>query len=57
MQQYDAKPSDGEATALVLWKIRSIPTLPWLPGIFRPGVVAPDKVLSMRSNRTICANK
>ena len=32
---------------LELWGMQSIPSLPSLPGPLRPGVVAPDRVLSM----------
>ncbi len=32
---------------LELWRIQSTPSLPSLPGSLWPGVVAPDKVLSM----------
>ena len=32
---------------LELWGMRSTPLLPSLPGPVWPGVVAPDKVLSM----------
>ena len=32
---------------LELWGIRSTPSLPLLPGPLRPGVVVPDRVLSM----------
>ena len=30
-----------------LWKMQSMPLLPSLPGPLEPGVVAPDRVLSM----------
>ena len=32
---------------LELWGIRRMPSLPSLPGPFWPGVVTPDRVLSM----------
>ena len=32
---------------LELWKIRSTPSLPLLPGPLWPGLGAPDRVLSM----------
>ena len=32
---------------LELWEMRSIPSLPSLPGPLWPEVVAPDRVLSM----------
>ena len=45
---YDTKQSGGEAPVkLELWGIRSTPLLPSLPGPPRPGVLAPDNVLSM----------
>ena len=44
---YDIKQSDGEASALELSEMRSISSLPLLPGPLCPGVVAPDRVLSM----------
>ena len=44
----DTKQSDGEAPVLpVLWGMRRTPSLLSLPGPHRPGVVAPDKALSM----------
>ena len=45
---YDTKQSDGEVPAVLeLWGMRSIPSLPSLPGPLWPGVVAPDRALSM----------
>ena len=45
---YDTKQSDGEVTAVLeLWGMRSTPSLPSLPGPLWPGVVVPDRVLSM----------
>ena len=45
---YDTKQSDGEVTAVLeLWGMRSTPSLPSLPGPLWPGVVAPDRALSM----------
>ena len=44
---YVTKPSNAEDPVLVLWWIWSTPPLLLLPGPFSPGVVAPDKVLSM----------
>ena len=32
---------------LELWEICSTPSLPLLPGLLCPGVVSPDRVLSM----------
>ena len=45
---YDTKQPDGEVPAVQeLWGMRSTPSLPSLPGPLRPGVVAPDRALSM----------
>ena len=45
---YDTKQSDGEAPVMLeLWKIRSTPSLSLLPVPLWPGVLAPDRVLSM----------
>ena len=45
---YDTKQSDGEVPAgLELWGMRGTPSLPSLPGPLWPGVVAPDRALSM----------
>ena len=45
---YDTKQSDGEVPAVPeLWRMRSTPSLPSLPGPLWPGVVAPDWALSM----------
>ena len=45
---YDTKQSDGEFPVIPgLWGIRNTPSLPLLPGPLWPGVVAPDRVLSM----------
>ena len=45
---YDTKQSDGEVPAMLeLWGMRSTPSLPSLPGPLWPGVVAPDRALSM----------
>ena len=44
----DTKQSDGEVPAMLeLWGMRSTPSLPSLPGPLWPGVVAPDRALSM----------
>ena len=41
---YDTKQSDGEVLAMLeLWRMRSNPLLPLLPGPLWPGVVVPDK--------------
>ena len=45
---YDIKQSDGEVPAVLeLWGMRSTPSLPLLPGPLWPGLVAPDRALSM----------
>ena len=45
---YDTKQSDGEVPAMLeLWEMRSTSSLPSLPGPLWPGVVAPDRALSM----------
>ena len=45
---YDTKQSDGEVSAVLeLWGMRSTPSLPSLPGPLWPGVLAPDRALSM----------
>ena len=44
----DTKHSDGEVPAVLeFWGMRSTPSLPLLPGPLWPGVVAPDRALSM----------
>ena len=45
---YDTKRSDGEVPVMLgLWGMQSTPSLPLLPGSLWPGMVAPDRVLSM----------
>ena len=45
---YDTKQSDDELPVMLgLWEIRSTPSLPLLPGPLWPGVVAPDRALSI----------
>ena len=45
---YDTKQSDGEVPVMLeLLEMQSTPSLPSLPGLLRPGVVAPDSLLSM----------
>ena len=42
------KKTDGDIPVMLEhWKMRCIPSLPSLPGPLRPGVIAPDRVLSM----------
>ena len=51
--RYDNKQSDGEVPAMLeLWRMRSTPSLPSLPGPLWPGVVAPDKSPIYGLNRT-----
>ena len=50
---YDIKQSDGEVPAMLdLWRMRSTPSLPSLPGPLWPGVIAPDKGHIYGLNRT-----
>ena len=45
---YNAKQSDGKAPGMLeLWRMRSTPSLPSLPGPLWSGVVAPERVLSI----------
>ena len=45
---YDIKQPDGEVPVMLeLWGMRSTPSLPLLPGPLWPGVVTPDRALSM----------
>ena len=45
---YDTKQSDGKAPEMLeLWEIQSTPSLPLLKCPLWPGVVAPDRDLSM----------
>ena len=45
---YDTKQSDSEVLVMVeLWGMQSTPSLPLLLGPLWPGVIAPDRVLSM----------
>ena len=45
---YDTKQSDSEVPVMLeLWGMRSTPSLPILPGPLWPGMVAPDRALSM----------
>ena len=44
----DIKQSDGETPVMLEFgEMQSTPSLPSLPGLLWPGVVAPDKVLFM----------
>ena len=52
---YDTKQSHGEATVILeLWGMQSTPSFPSLSGPFWPGVVAPDRVLSMGKKELNC---
>ena len=44
---YDSKQSDETSVMLKLWGMQNTPLVPSLPDPFWPGVVAPDRVLSM----------
>ena len=45
---YDTEQSDGEVPVMLeFWGMRGIPLVPLLPGPLWPGVVAPDRVLSI----------
>ena len=45
---YDTKQSDCEVPVMLeFWGMRSTPSMSSLPGSLCPGVVAPDRVLSM----------
>ena len=45
---YETKQSDGEVPVMLgLWGMRSTPSLPLLPSPLWPGLVAPEKALSM----------
>ena len=45
---YDIKQSDDEVPVmLALWGMQSTPSLPLLPGSLWPGLVTPDRILSM----------
>ena len=47
-QWYDTKQSDGEVPVILeLWGMWSTPSLQLLPDPLWPGMVAPDKALSM----------
>ena len=53
---YDIKKSDGEVPVMLeLWEMRSASLLSSLQGPLRPGVVAPDRVLSMGQIQLNCA--
>ena len=41
------KQTDGEAPVLVFWRMQSSSSLSLLPGLLWPGVVAPERFLSM----------
>ena len=45
---YDTKQSDRDFPGMLeLWGMRGTPSLPLLPGPIWPGMVAPDRALSM----------
>ena len=46
--RYDTKLSDGEEPVILeIWGMWSTPSLPFLPGLILPGMLAPDRALSM----------
>ena len=45
--EYDTKQYVEVSVMLELWGMQNTPSLPSFPGPLRPGVVAPDRVLSM----------
>ena len=52
---YDTKQSDGEVSVMLeLWGMRSTPSLSLLPGPLWPGVIAPDRALSMSQIELNC---
>ena len=52
---YDIKPSDGKSPALEILGMQSSSLLPLLPDPLWPGVIAPDRVLSMgQIEQTVC---
>ena len=56
--EYDIKQSDGEVSLMLeLWRMGSTPSLPSLPSLLFPGVVAPDRVLSMELNCALLLNR
>ena len=45
---YDTKQSDGDIPVMLEnWGVQATPSLPLFPGQIWPGMVAPDKALSM----------
>ena len=45
---YDAKQSDSKFPVMLeIWGMQSFPSLPSFPGPLWPGVVAPDRVVTM----------
>ena len=52
---YDSEQCDSEASVMLeLWGMQSTPLLLSLPGPLRPGLVAPDRVLSMGLREVNC---
>ena len=53
--RYDIKQSDGEIPVkLEVWEMQGTPSLLLLPSSLWPGVVAPDRALSMGYIEQIC---
>ena len=54
--RYDTKQSNGQVPVLMeLWGMQSTPSLPSLPGSFWPGVVAPNRILSVGQIKLNCS--
>ena len=52
---YDIKPCYGDDPSLNIWRMWRTLSLPLLPGSLWPGVVAPDKFLSIgQVEQTVC---
>ena len=52
---YDTKQSDSEVPVMLdLWRMRGTPSLPSLPGLLWPVVVAPNRALSMNQTELNC---
>ena len=54
---YDIKHSVGEASALEIWRMWSTPSLLLFPSPLCPGVVEPDRVLSMGQIEQVMRNQ
>ena len=53
--RYDTNKFDDDVRVMLeLWKMQSTPSLPSLPGLLWPGVVAPNRVLPMGQIELSC---